>query len=145
MLLKLAADRPVDFVGIGIIAYSAIEGLPVVPLGSESNAQIDLPISGESNITKALSLLATRRNARHDGFHLIDSNSGDLTHIAQFVSPPLDAVGANPHAAWPHGARQMAALLISTLPQVDITAVVSADGNIQLYEKGIQTMPGVQK
>lgn len=143
LLMKLAADRPADFVGIGIIAYSAIEGLPVVSLGSVSNAQLDLPVSGEDNVSIALSSLATRRSARHDGFHLIEANSGNLTHIAQFVSPPLGAALANPQAAWPHGARQMTALLISTLPQVEIAGVVSADGDVQLYENGTPTIAGV--
>jgi hypothetical protein len=48
----------------------------------------------------------------HDGFHLIEAKSGDLTHIAQFVSP-LDVALANPLAVWPQGARQMTAKLIS--------------------------------
>ncbi len=145
LLLKLAADRQADFVGIGIIAYSTLEGLPVVPLGSVSNAQLDLPVSDKNNVMIVLSSLATRQSARHDGFHLIEANSGNLTHIAQFVSPPLGPALANPHAAWPHGARQMAAILISTLPQVEIAGVVSADGDVQLYENGVQTITGVHK
>lgn len=145
LLLKLAANRPADFVGLGVIAYSTIEGLPVVPLGSVPNAQPDLPVSGENNVMLTLASLATRRSTRHDGFHLIEANSGNLTHVAQFVSPPLDAALANPRTDWPHGARQMTALLISTLPQVEIAAVVSADGNVQLYENGAQAISGAHK
>lgn len=74
----------------------------------------------------------------HDGFHLIEAKSGDLTHIAQFVSPPLDVALANPFAVWPQGARQMTALLISTLPQVETAAVISAEGYVHIYENGLE-------
>jgi len=137
-LSRLAAKRTSDFVGLGVIAYNNIEGLPVVPLGSHLDACLNLPISGESNVMNALSSMATRGSCMHDGFHLIEVNSGSLTHVAQFVSPPLCPALANPLATWPQGARQMTALLISTLPQVDFSAVVSVDGHLHFYEDGVE-------
>lgn len=140
--MSLTAQRSTDFVGLGIIAYSTIEGLPVVPLGSHFDSEQNLPISGISNVMSTLSMLATSGSVMHDGFHLIDAKSGDLTHIAQFVSPPLAVALASPSADWPRGARQMTALLISTLPQVEVAAVISAAGNVQLYKDGIERKIG---
>lgn len=138
LLLMLAAQRSADFVGVGLIVYNTVEDLPVVPLGARLVADLSLPISGTMSVMRALTSLGTRGNSMHDGFHLIEAASGNLTHVAQFVSPPLDAALANPLAFWPQGARQMTALLISTLPQVDLAAVVSADGNVHLYENGME-------
>ncbi|HHQ4734435.1 hypothetical protein ACET9K_12675 [Aeromonas enteropelogenes] len=143
LLLSLSARRPDDFVGLGLIVYSAIENLPVVPLGARLDAGRDLPITGANNVISTLALLATRGSSMHDGFHLIDAKSGNLTHIAQFVSPPLDAALANPLAIWPQGARQMTALLISILPQVEVAAVISAAGDIHIYKNGVEGKVGV--
>lgn len=142
LLLRLAAQRSNDFVGIGIIAYRTIENLPVVPLGSRLDADPDLPISGADRVLNVLALLATRGSIMHDGFHLIEAKTGDLTHIAQFVSPPLNVALANPFTVWPQGARQMTALLISTLPQVEAAAVISAEGGIHIYENGFECKIG---
>jgi len=137
-LQELAANRPDDFVGLGVIVYLTLEGLPVAPLGAVLSTQPELPIYGEENVMKVLATLATRRSAQHDGFHLIDAERGGLTHVAQFVSPPLEAALANRSANWPSGARQMTALLISLMPQVVFSAIVTADGEVQLYENGTQ-------
>jgi len=110
--------------------------LPVVPLGVRLDADPDLPISGTDHVLKALGILATRGSIMHDGFHLLEAKSGDLTHIAQFVSPPLDVAQTNPYAVWPQGARQMTAQLISTLSQVEAAAVISSDGCIHIYKNG---------
>lgn len=138
-LKELAANRPCDFVGLGVIVYLTLEGLPVAPLGAIESTRPELPIYGEANLMKALATLATRRSAQHDGFHLINAEKGALTHVAQFVSPPLEAALASRSANWPAGARQMTALLISAMPQVMFSGVVAADGEVQLYENGIQT------
>lgn len=142
LLTRLVAQRSTDFVGIGVIAYRTIENLPVVPLGSRLNADKGLPISGTDDVFKVLAMLATRGSSMHDGFHLIEAKSGDLTHIAQFVSPPLDVALANPLAVWPQGARQMTAKLISTLPQVEAAAVISAEGYIHIYKNGFEDTIG---
>ncbi len=142
LLTRLATQRSTDFVGIGIIAYRTIESLPVVPLGPRLGSDSNLPISGTDHVLNALAMLATRGSIMHDGFHLIEAKSGDLTHIAQFVSPPLDVALSNPFAVWPQGARQMTAQLISTLPQVEVAAVISAEGYIHIYENGFEDKVG---
>lgn len=142
LLLALSENRSEDFVGLGIIVYSALEGLPVIPLGTDAGWSPVLPVRGEKSVISTLSALATRQSRRHDGFHLINAETGDLTHLAQFVSPPLDAAGRTPPEANPNGARQMTALLTSSLPQVDFTAIVTAEGDVQLYSGGTQTMAG---
>ena len=109
-----------------------------MPLGTRSKLLAQLPTCGFANVIATLASLATRGSISHDGFHLIDANNGNLTHIAQYVSPPLDLALANPSAIWPQGARQMTALLVSTLPQVDVAAVISTEGKIKFYENGIE-------
>jgi hypothetical protein len=138
LLQELAANRTDDFVGLGAIFYLTMVGLPVASLGVIESCKPELPICGEENVIKALATLATRRNPQHDGFHLIDAESGELTHVAQFVSPPLEAALASRRTNWPSGARQMTALLISLMPQVAFSAVVTADGEVQLYWNGKQ-------
>ena len=39
----------------------------------------------------------------------------------------------------------MTALLISTLPQVDFSVIISAEGSLHLYENGKQQTSGVLK
>lgn len=141
-LQELAANRPDDFVGLGVIVYLTLEGLPVAPLGAMLDTQPELPIYGKEKVMKVLATLATRRSAQHDGFHLIDAVGGELTHLAQYVSPPLGAALVNRSDNWPSGARQMTALLISFMPQVAFSAVVTAYGEVQLYENGTQVTTG---
>jgi len=140
LLQELAENRTDDFIGLGVIFYLTMVGLPVVPLGVIESTQPELPIFGEKNVMKVLATLATRRNPQHDGFHLIDAESCELTHVAQFVSPPLETALVNRRTNWPSGARQMTALLISLMPQVAFSAVVTADGKVQLYWNGTQAM-----
>ncbi len=134
-LTKIANTPPSDFVGLGLIFYSSLEGLPVFPLGDQA-AISGLPIQEEEKIKNYLLAISCRSSHWHDGFHLLDVRSGELTHVAQFVSPPLDFVRANPDCRWPSGARQMAALLASTLPQVVSSVVVPTTGHIQVYKAG---------
>lgn len=133
---QLIIQKPTDFVGLGIIIYNEIQGLPIIPLGSHLNARPKLPISGIVNISSTLASLATRANPMHDGFHLIEASTGNLTHIAQFVSPPLDSTFSNQMTTSPQGARQMTALLTSALPHVVISAAISSNGTMHLYENG---------
>lgn len=130
---------------MGLIAYNSLDRLPVVPLGTLIDSGINLPVRGMQHVIETLSILSSRGCTMHDGFHLLSARSGDLTHIAQFVSPPLRIALENPAQNWPLGARQMTALLISTLPQVDFSVVISAEGSLHLYENGKQQTSGVLK
>ena len=95
-----------------------------------------LPIENVGEVERALSALAIRQSGHHDGFHLVEASSGRLTHVSQFVSPPLAIALANPDATWPRGARQMTALLISTIPQVNMAGVITMDGEVLIYMNG---------
>lgn len=140
LLLALSANRSEDFVGLGVIVYSAFQGLPVISLGTDASSPPTLPVRGEKDVMSMLSILATRQSEHHDGFHLINAETGDLTHLAQFVSPPLDAAHRNPLVHTVNGARQMTALLASTMPQVEFTAIVTAEGDVQFYCGGTQAL-----
>lgn len=134
-LAQLANKPSSDFVGLGLIFYSSFDGLPVFPLGDQA-ALAELPLQKEDEIKSYLLAISRRSSSWHDGFHLLDVRSGQLTHVAQFVSPPLDFARINPAHRWPSGARQMAALLASTLPQVVSSVVVPTAGPIQIYQAG---------
>lgn len=143
-LTQIANSPPSDFVGLGLIFYQSLEGLPVSPLGDQG-ALSGLPLQEEEEIKNYLLAISCRSSHWHDGFHLLNARSGQLTHVAQFVSPPLDFVRANPGCRWPSGARQMAALLASTLPQVVSSVVVPTTGPIQVYQAGHLLPHGVWK
>ena len=134
-LAQLASNPSSDFVGLGLIFYSSFDGLPVFPLGNQA-VLAGLPLQEEEEIKNYLLDISRRSSPWHDGFHLLDVRSGQLTHVAQFVSPPLDFARTTPAHRWPSGARHMAALLASTLPQVVSSVVVPTTGPIHVYQAG---------
>lgn len=136
-LRSLAANVSPQFTGLGLILYRSADELPITPLGSKNSAlRAGLPVIAREDVLRTLLAVADRSSECHDGFHLLDAGTGALTHLAQFVSPPLDAAKTNFDASPLVGARQMAALLTSKLPQVAFTAIVAVGGKIYIYEDG---------
>jgi hypothetical protein len=128
-----------SFSGLGLIFYVPPMRLPVVPLGDESLFLPSLPIRGITAIAQTLARISVIGSPWHDGFHLIDVQALAITHLSQFFAPPLEAAASLRASATPIGARQMAAILGSTLPTVDCTALLSKGGEPLMFRKGIQT------
>lgn len=140
ILNEVRASAPATFSGLGLIFYSPPLRLPVIPLGDESRFLPPLPIVGSDRIAQILARISVADSPWHDGFHLIDVPSVEMTHVSQFFSPPLGA-SRHPVPNAPIGARHMAAMLGSTLPTVDITALLTKRGDLLVFKNGAP-LPG---
>ncbi len=89
----------------------------------------------DSDLVAALVSISSMSHPLHDGFHFIDVTTWRLTHLSQFISPPIPQnAEQNFHGA---GARLIAATLTSLLPGIAYVGLVSQDGKIHLYCNGI--------
>jgi hypothetical protein len=112
--------------------------LPVTPL--KSTERLTLPEQGNVEQTARLLLsFADESSEFHDGFHLIDCDQLRLTHLCQFIAPPItkDLPIALPNRVG--GARFMTAWLSSMLPSVAMTVVYGRIGEPLLIRHGIVT------
>ena len=136
LLDSVRARRTSGFAGLGLIYYRSIRDLPILALGDTSLDTPTLPIGSASAIANALVEVSDRSSSWHDGFHLIDARSGALTHLSQFISPPLDVQLAGLRSFKPSGAREMAAMLASQIEAVESVAVLGSDGEARVFREG---------
>ena len=135
-LLKLInANRKQQFTGVGIVFYNDLQFLPVAELGSTATPKPPLPVSQIDTIARTLAVLSDLQSPWHDGFHLINSDSQALTHISQFLAPPLDHLPDN-KSPRPFGARLMTAMLSSMVIGIDCIGVLNMSGDIIIYKNG---------
>lgn len=140
VMRELKSLRTLGFAGAGVVFYKPPLELPIASLGRSSTARPSLPVHGAREIATTLASVSDRASPWHDGFHLVDAQSNALTHIAQFIAPPLNHVPYIATDAQPTGARQMTALLTSRLPCVSSVALLSAAGEISFYSEGVLNM-----
>lgn len=134
LLIQIARNRSHDFSGTGLVFYSSLSGLPHLQLtNGDSQENIDLP---HCEVGTIISAISTIHNPFHDGFHFINIHSWNVTHLSQFISPPI------PHEAAQRfhgtGSRLMAAVLASILPGIMCAGIVSQEGHVRLYHEGIE-------
>jgi hypothetical protein len=135
-LLKLIKSlRKKQFTGVGIVFYNELQFLPIAALGSTATPKPHLPVSQIDAIARTLTALSDLQSPWHDGFHLINSNSQALTHISQFLAPPLDHLLYD-KSPRPSGARLMSAMLSSTVIGIDCIGVLNTPGEIIIYKNG---------
>lgn len=135
-LLKLInANKKKQFTGLGIVFYNDLQSLPIAALGSTATPKPELPISRIDTIACTLALLSDLQSPWHDGFHLINSDSQTLTHISQFLAPPLDHL-PDDKSTRPSGARLMTAMLSSMVSGIDCIGVLNTSGEIIIYKNG---------
>ncbi|QNU62785.1 hypothetical protein [Vreelandella titanicae] len=134
LLRSIASNRCSDFSGTGVIFYSDLSKLPHLQLttGCEEPNVTKL---GDHDIASALVSVSTMCGPFHDGFHFINMSSWQMTHVSQFISPPI------PHDAAQRchgtGARLMAAMLASLLPGIIFVGLVSQGGQVHLFCDGV--------
>lgn len=136
LLREVSARRTSAFGGLGLIFYMAPLELPVLGLGPRASFPHSLPVFGRVAIGALLAEISDLGCAWHDGFHLMDAERRGLTHVAQFVSPPLPESLLDEGTSTPMGARKMTALLTSRLDSVVCVALLSASGDILIYKNG---------
>ena len=127
LLYKIKADACSDFSGVGVIISDAPEGLPIVSL-RDTLPDLTGPIVG------VLSKLSSYGSKYHDGFHILN-RQGEITHVAQYFSPPI-VKGVYIDNSRPVGGRFVAALFGSTIPDVIMTGVISEGHGLSIFMGG---------
>jgi hypothetical protein len=130
-----------DFIGVGLIFYIGPMRLPVVPLGDEKLFHPSLPILGANSIARILAEISQASHVWHDGFHLIERNLLEfdqckLTHVCQFVSPPLHFLDFPRAGELPIGARRKSAMAISKLENVCCAALLTKGFDAIIFYNG---------
>jgi hypothetical protein len=74
----------------------------------------------------------------HDGFHFVHTGSPSLTHLCQFIAPPLPNPAAPPPRA--SGARHMTALLASKVVGIAAIGLLTHERAASIYEAGRLTL-----
>lgn len=133
-VLRAVADlRSEDFAGVGVVFYECLAQLPHLQL-TNGSVKADPERFADVDLASALSSLSAIGSPLHDGFHFVDARSWHLTHLSQFISPPI------PHNAEQQlhgaGARLMAALLASLQPGIVCVGLVSQGGEVHLFSRG---------
>jgi len=131
------------FSGLGLIFYSSLSDLPIVALGDQSLFPHTLPVADRPTLASLLADISTFSSPWHDGFHLIDASSFELTHISQFLSPPVDFLRESRSQGLPVGARHMAAMAGSKIASVSYTALLSNKGVPTVFQRGCSFLRGV--
>jgi hypothetical protein len=120
----LSQNLSSQFTGLGVILYRPPMVLPVtslLPPGQEPMSKV-LDVADNA---KFLRTLSDSSGDLHDGFHLIDVEQLAITHVCQYVAPPIPAAMPNGALPYPVGARYMTALLASLLPSVVLSAMLN--------------------
>lgn len=134
ILLKSISKNPeIDFSGTGLIFYSNLSQLPFLQLENES-IKPNAAIFFDCELSSAIRQISTRRDPLHDGFHFIDIETWKITHVSQFISPPI------PHDASQiirgTGSRLMSAYLASLIEGIKFVGIVSQAGKVHLFYRG---------
>lgn len=135
---------PDDFSGTGVLFYDDLCDLPFVSLGAEHPARPRLPISGIGRIAPVLAQVSSLSSSFHDGFHFIELKHERLTHLAQFVSPPIPNLSEEPEPK-ASGARHMTALLSSRVRGIVGVGILASAGEVYYYESGVCRTRGIDQ
>ncbi len=128
LLSDVSSNAGVSFSGTGLVVSSNPSLLPLTPLRTRED--IDLSKTTRDRLI-SISDLA---NEYHDGFHVI-SPEFHISRISQYFSTPV-VFGLSYNRNRRSGARYMAALLGSTLPDVLLTGVASAVYGVVVFAEG---------
>lgn len=141
-LLRQVAPRLAnDFAGLGIVFYDSLTALPYLPLEVGGDERFELPVTGLEAICEVIVCTARLSSQWHDGFHFIHADSASLTHLCQFIAPPLPDLPATPARA--SGARHMTALLASRVAGVTAIGLLTHEREVSVYEGGLCTVRGI--
>jgi hypothetical protein len=123
---------------LGIVFYDSLTALPHLPLEVGGDEHFELPVTGLDAICEVMVRTTRRSSLWHDGFHFIHSDSATLTHLCQFIAPPLPTAPATlPRAS---GARHMTALIASGVAGITTIGLLTQVREMSVYENGLLTM-----
>ncbi|MDO3382394.1 hypothetical protein [Gilvimarinus algae] len=133
LLATIASNRREDFSGAGLLFYGDLSKLPHLQMSLGPGGLPKSQIRGY-DIASIVTSLSRTLTPLHDGFHFIDVQSWKITHISQFISPPIPHDAASKFNG--AGARFMSAALASILPGIVCVGLVSRQGKIHLLCNG---------
>lgn len=132
LLKRVAPKLADDFSGLGLVFYDSLVALPYLALEIGGNERFDLPACGLDAVSDVLARTARRSSYWHDGFHFLHADSLCLTHLCQFIVPPLPEAGDPiPRAS---GARHMTALLASRVSGIVAVGILTQERVASIYE-----------
>lgn len=127
LLHEVGLKSGADFSGLGIIVCDYPAGLPIVCLRET------FPDIGGS-VTQILSKISSQKSKYHDGFHILNGK-GQLTHVAQYFSPPIVQKAFIDRSRLV-GGRFVAALFGSDISDVIMTGIVSNGHGLSIFKNG---------
>lgn len=134
LLKTIAQLRPVNFSGIGVVFYEDLAQLPHLQLTNDEQEPDAAGLTG-GDLASRLAGISVMSSPLHDGFHFVDARCWQLTHLAQFISPPIPPDAG--HRFQGTGARLMAAVLTSLLPGISCVGLVAHNGEVHLFKGGV--------
>ena len=138
-LLRYTAPKLAsDFSGLGIVFYDSLTALPHLRLEVSGDERFDLPVLGLEPICEVFVRTARQSSAWHDGFHFVRASTTTLTHLCQFIAPPLP--GRDDAAPRASGARHMTALLASKVAGIAAIGLLTHERAASIYEAGRLTL-----
>lgn len=129
---------PPDFSGLGVVFYQKLDCLPFLQLNVRSPRLVSLPVSGIEKMADVLAGISSNQSEWHDGFHFIRTASQELTHVAQFISPPL--IQNVDHMIAATGARQMTAALSTLITGISGVGLLTSEKSLFYFENGKQEL-----
>lgn len=142
LLKRIAEGRPADFCGLGVVFYRHLEALPRLALGDQDHLMPALPVCGLGAIASSLAGISSASSPWHDGFHLVNLSGPALTHVSQYLAPPIALRGAaDAGLSRPTGARHMTALLVSQLDGVACVGLLTNHVEATVFERGLLVPP----
>lgn len=126
------------FSGLGLVFYSGEMRLPVVNLADQGAFKPALPVVGWRNMQAVLIEICSVASPWHDGFHLISVDPTSLTHVSQFVAPPLDLIEAAIRNEMPSGARLAATKAVSKIHGVEFAMLLGKSGMPRAFSGGLE-------
>lgn len=117
----------------------------MLSLGDQRSCNLPLPIGGAEAIASTLSVISGASSPWHDGFHLVEFTGPALTHVSQYLAPPVGTRGAEVWGSQrPTGARHMTALLVSQLKGVACVGLLPSHAEPTVFERGVLVPRGQQ-
>ena len=127
LLYEVWSKSSADFSGIGIVVCDDATDLPIVNL---RDTEPDIAGTLEEVLVK----LSSNKSRYHDGFHVLNTK-GELTHAAQYFSPPIVREASFDKLRLV-GGRFVAALFGSAITGVAMTGIVSDGHGLSIFKNG---------
>ncbi|MCC5086722.1 diadenylate cyclase [Xanthomonas campestris] len=118
---------------MGLVLYHGRHALPHLALRNNNPTMLEGAL-GLEQVAHMLSKLACTESPWHDGFHFIDAAEVRLTHVAQFISPPIPTQVELVSSGG--GARHMSGALASMIDGIYMVGILTSKGEVSLYVDG---------